>query len=93
MRENGDTDFPGKLTEAAAYLPSRRDKARTRDRGWILASDLPRSPKADAVAADLLDRLAQHAAEDTLPRGPRGLFNDLRPLAFQATRVASPTPF
>jgi hypothetical protein len=31
------------------------------------------------VVADLLDRLAQHAAEDTLPRGPRGLFYDLRP--------------
>jgi hypothetical protein len=72
-----------KLSEAAAYLPSRRDKARTRDRGWILASDLPRSPKADAVAADLLDRLAQHAAEDTLPRGPRGLFYDLRPAGIQ----------
>jgi len=60
------------------YEPSR-EKNRTRDRGWILASKLPRSSKADAVAADLLDRLKQHAAEDTLPRGPRGLFYDLRP--------------
>ena len=68
-----------KLTEADAYWPSRHDKGRTRDRGWILASKLPRSSKADAVAADLLDRLDQHAAEDTLPRGPRGLFYDLRP--------------
>ena len=56
-----------------------REKGRTRKRGWILASGLPRSPRADAVVADLLDRLAQHAAEDTLPRGPRGLFYDLRP--------------
>ena len=62
-----------------AYCPSRHDKRRTRERGWILASKLPRSPKADAVVADLLDRLNQHAAEDTLPRGGRGLFYDLRP--------------
>jgi hypothetical protein len=60
------------------YIPSR-DKQRTRPRGWIRFEDLPRSPKAEAVRADILDRLRQHAAEDTLPRGGRGLFYDLRP--------------
>ena len=61
------------------YKPSRQ-KSRTRDRGWIRARDLPRSPKADAVRPDILDRLRQHYEEDTLPRGGRGLFYDLRPL-------------
>lgn len=37
------------------------------------------SPKAIAVRADILDRLSIHDDEDTLPRGPRGLFYDLRP--------------
>ncbi len=60
------------------YVPSR-EKGRTRDRGWIRAQDLPRSPKADAVRADIMDRLRQHYEEDTLPRGGRGLFYDLRP--------------
>jgi hypothetical protein len=60
------------------YIPSR-SKTRIRDRGWILIGDLPRSPKADAVCADILDRLQQHEAEDTLPRGANGLFYDLRP--------------
>ena len=56
-----------------------REKGRTRDRGWIYVGDLPRSPKADAVRADIMDRLKQHEAQDTLPRGPRGLFYDLCP--------------
>jgi hypothetical protein len=50
-----------------------------RPRGWIYESDLPHSPRADAVRADILDRLRQHHGEDTLPRGGRGLFYDLRP--------------
>jgi hypothetical protein len=60
------------------YIPSRQ-KTRTRTRGWILASELTNSPKAEAVRADILERLRQHVAEDTLPRGGRGLFYDLRP--------------
>ena len=60
------------------YVPSRK-KGRTRARGWIKFWDLPDSPKAKAVRADIIDRLKQHEAEDTLPRGPRGLFYDLRP--------------
>jgi hypothetical protein len=40
---------------------------------------LPSSPKADAVIADILDRLRLHDKEDTLPRGGNGLFYDLRP--------------
>jgi hypothetical protein len=60
------------------YTPSRQKK-RTRARGWILASELTNSPKAEAVRADILDRLRQHEREDTLPRGGRGLFYDLRP--------------
>jgi hypothetical protein len=39
----------------------------------------PRQARQAAILADLLDRLAQHGAEDTLPRSPRGLFYDLRP--------------
>ena len=31
------------------------------------------------LLADILQRLAQHSREDTLPRSPRGLFYDLRP--------------
>ena len=60
------------------YIPSRLKK-RTRARGWILASELAKSPKAEAVRADILDRLRQHERQDTLPRGGRGLFYDLRP--------------
>ena len=69
------------------YRPSRQ-KSRTRDRGWILARDLPRSPKADAVRAHILDR--QHYEEDTLPRGGRGIFYDLRPhgIACRTRRLA-----
>ena len=59
--------------------PPSRQRSRTRDRGWILAEDLPRSPKADAVRADILDRLRQHYEEGTPPRGGRGIFYDLRP--------------
>jgi hypothetical protein len=51
-----------------------------RPRGYISREDLRRGPRADAVTDDLLDRLAQHEREGTLPRGPRGLFYDLRPL-------------
>jgi hypothetical protein len=54
-------------------------KAR-RPRGWIRFEDLPHSPKADAVYADILDRLRQHHDEDTLPRGGNGIFYDLRPV-------------
>lgn len=61
------------------YVPSRSNKKRCRPRGCILFEELPRSPKAEAVRADILDRLRQHEAEDTLPRGGRGLFYDLRP--------------
>jgi hypothetical protein len=42
----------------------------------------PRDEVGRAVLADLLDRLAQHETEDTLPRSPRGLFYDLRPGGF-----------
>jgi hypothetical protein len=38
-----------------------------------------KSPLAEAVLADVIVRFAQHEAEDTLPRGPRGIFYDLRP--------------
>jgi hypothetical protein len=71
------------------YHPSRQ-KSRTRDRGWILASKLPRSPTADAVRADLLDRLHQHYEDDILPRGGRGIFYDLRPhgIAYRTRRLA-----
>src|SRR5260370_36436631 len=50
-----------------------------RPRGWITIDELPRGPKPDAVIPDLLDRYRQHDNEDTLPRGPRGIFYDLRP--------------
>ena len=52
---------------------------RTRPRGWIRFEDLPDSPKARAVRADIFDRFHQHNDEDTLPRGGRGIFYDLRP--------------
>jgi hypothetical protein len=68
---------PG-IVKGSHYIPSR-SKKRCRPRGCILFGDLPRSPKAESVRADILDRLRQHAAEDTLPRGGRGLFYDLRP--------------
>jgi len=42
--------------------------------GWRPGSDFGR-----ALLADILERLAQHQREDTLPRSPRGLFYDLRP--------------
>ena len=69
--------------------PSRQ-RSRTRDRGWILARDLPRSPKADGVRADLLERLRQHYQDDILPRGGRGIFYDLRRhgIAYRTRRLA-----
>jgi hypothetical protein len=66
------------IVKGSHYIPSR-SKKRCRDRGCIPFGNLPRSPKAETVCADILDRLRQHAAEDTLPRGGRGLFYDLRP--------------
>jgi hypothetical protein len=66
------------MSSIDAYTPSRAKKY-TRPRGWILIDKLPHSRKALAVRADILDRLQQHAQEDTLPRGGRGLFYDLRP--------------
>ena len=62
------------------YIPLRfKQRRRHRPRGWILFSQLPRSPKADAVREDILDRPAQHQREGTLPRGGYGLFYYLRP--------------
>jgi hypothetical protein len=84
-RATGTTDKGDREQAKAAivkgdhYIPSRSNKKRCRPRGCILFEDLPRSPKAEAVRADILDRLRQHDAEDTLPRGGRGLFYDLRP--------------
>ena len=60
------------------YCPTR-EKKRIRARGWILASQLTDSAKAEEVRADILDRLLHHQREDTLPRGGRGLFYDPRP--------------
>ena len=65
------------------YIPSR-SKKRCRPRGCIRFEDLPRSPKAEAVRADILDRLRQHYDEDTIPRGGNGLFYDLRPHGMHA---------
>jgi hypothetical protein len=39
----------------------------------------PRTPRQRGILADLVARYEQHRAEDTLPRGPRGIFYDLRP--------------
>jgi hypothetical protein len=50
-----------------------------RARGRIDPSKVATTPLAEAVLADLIARFAQHKAEDTLPRGPRGIFYDLRP--------------
>jgi hypothetical protein len=44
------------------------------DPGWR-----PADPVGQMLMLDILERLAQHRAEDTLPRSPRGLFYDLRP--------------
>jgi hypothetical protein len=44
------------------------------DPGWR-----PADPVGQALMLDILQRLQQHSAEDTLPRSPRGLFYDLRP--------------
>jgi hypothetical protein len=64
--------------EADHYIPSR-PKQRIRPRGWIRFEDLPQNRQAQAVIADILARLRQHEREDTLPRGPNGLFYDLCP--------------
>lgn len=65
----------------AAHTPPApsRLKHRTRARGYITRDRLTNSTVARAVRADLIDRLNQHSREGTLPRGPRGLFYDLRP--------------
>jgi hypothetical protein len=39
----------------------------------------PKTPRQKAILADLVARYEQHQAEGTLPRGPRGIFYDLRP--------------
>lgn len=78
MRVANTSPLAALIMRVMGSTPSR-DKTRTRDRGWILASDLWRSPRADAVKADILDRSRQHEDEDTLPRGGRGIFYDLRP--------------
>lgn len=39
----------------------------------------PRTPRQVGILADLLGRYEQHEREDTLPRGGRGIFYDLRP--------------
>jgi hypothetical protein len=49
-----------------------------RPRGPLLKWE-PRTPRQIGVLADLVARYAQHVAEDTLPRGGRGMFYDLRP--------------
>lgn len=44
-----------------------------------LPSWKPTTPRTTGIVADLIARFAQHDREDTLPRGPRGIFYDLRP--------------
>ena len=39
----------------------------------------PSTPRQIGILADLVARYQQHRDEDTLPRGPRGIFYDLRP--------------
>ena len=39
----------------------------------------PRTPRQEGILADLIARYEQHEREDTLPRGGRGIFYDLRP--------------
>jgi hypothetical protein len=39
----------------------------------------PRTARQKAILDDLVARYEQHEADDTLPRGPRGMFYDLRP--------------
>ena len=39
----------------------------------------PTSARQRGIVADLIDRYEQHRDEGTLPRGPRGIFYDLRP--------------
>lgn len=53
-------------------------RLRTRPRGpqprWQ-----PKTARQEGILADLIERYQQHYDEDTLPRGPRGIFYDLRP--------------
>jgi hypothetical protein len=74
-------DFPATLKKARTtpQQPRRKTYMGFCFRGWIEADELPDTPRANAVRADIMDRLRQHEKEDTLPRGPRGLFYDLRP--------------
>ena len=51
----------------------------SRARGPMDPNDVAKSPLAEAVLADLIARFEQHRDEGTLPRGPRGIFYDLRP--------------
>jgi hypothetical protein len=39
----------------------------------------PTTRRQKGILADLVARYRQHEADDTLPRGPRGIFYDLRP--------------
>lgn len=39
----------------------------------------PSTIRQQGILGDLIDRYLQHRDEDTLPRGPRGIFYDLRP--------------
>jgi hypothetical protein len=50
----------------------------TRPRGPLIHW-WPRRARQKAILADLIARYEQHEADDTLPRGPRGIFYDLRP--------------
>jgi hypothetical protein len=50
----------------------------TRPRG-AMPGWQPRSVRQKAILADLIARYQQHYDEDTLPRGGRGIFYDLRP--------------
>ena len=49
------------------------------DRGTITRASLSKRGLMPDVRLDIIARLEQHQREDTLPRGPRGLFYDLRP--------------
>ena len=50
-----------------------------RPKGPLPADWRPPSHWENLLLDDILDRLAQHSREGTLPRSPRGLFYDLRP--------------
>jgi hypothetical protein len=42
----------------------------------------PGTKRTKAMLADIQDRYEQHDADGTLPRGPRGIFYDLRPTGY-----------